>query len=55
LALLGYAALVAAAVVTFVYGYEQPTLAHQFGTSYDDYRRTVPAWLPRRPSRNGQQ
>jgi protein-S-isoprenylcysteine O-methyltransferase Ste14 len=50
LALLGYAGLVAAAVVTFVYGYEQPTLARQFGTSYDDYRRTVPAWLPRRPS-----
>jgi protein-S-isoprenylcysteine O-methyltransferase Ste14 len=45
--LLAYAALVAAAVVTFVYGYEQPTLARQFGTPYDDYRRAVPAWLPR--------
>jgi protein-S-isoprenylcysteine O-methyltransferase Ste14 len=47
LSLLAYAALVAASVVTFVYGYEQPTLADQFGASYDDYRRAVPAWLPR--------
>jgi protein-S-isoprenylcysteine O-methyltransferase Ste14 len=45
--LLAYAALVAAAVGAFVYGYEQPTLARQFGTAYDDYRRAVPAWLPR--------
>ena len=45
--LLAYAALVAAAVATFVYGYEQPTLARQFGAEYDDYRRAVPAWLPR--------
>lgn len=47
LSLLAYAALVAAAVASFVYGYEQPALARQFGTSYDDYRRAVPAWLPR--------
>jgi protein-S-isoprenylcysteine O-methyltransferase Ste14 len=45
--LLGYAALIAAAVTTFVYGYEQPTLAEQFGAEYDAYRRAVPAWLPR--------
>jgi protein-S-isoprenylcysteine O-methyltransferase Ste14 len=45
--LLVYAALVAAAVTTFVYGYEQPTLAEQFGAEYDAYRRAVPAWLPR--------
>jgi protein-S-isoprenylcysteine O-methyltransferase Ste14 len=45
--LLAYAALVAAAVTTFVYGYEQPTLAEQFGAEYDAYRRAVPAWLPR--------
>jgi protein-S-isoprenylcysteine O-methyltransferase Ste14 len=55
LSLLAYAALVAAAVTTFVYGYEQPTLADQFGTSYDAYRRAVPAWLPRfRPWNGGQ-
>ena len=46
--LLVYAAVIAAAVVTFVYGYEQPTLSDQFGAEYDDYRRAVPAWLPRR-------
>jgi protein-S-isoprenylcysteine O-methyltransferase Ste14 len=55
LSLLAYAALVAASVVAFVYGYEQPTLADQFGASYDDYRRAVPAWLPRlRPWDGGQ-
>jgi protein-S-isoprenylcysteine O-methyltransferase Ste14 len=46
-ALLVYAALVASAVTTFVYGYEQPTLAEQFGAEYAAYRRAVPAWLPR--------
>jgi protein-S-isoprenylcysteine O-methyltransferase Ste14 len=54
--LLIYAALVAAAVASFVYGYEQPTLARQFGAEYDDYRRAVPAWLPRlRPWDSGEQ
>jgi protein-S-isoprenylcysteine O-methyltransferase Ste14 len=48
LALLTYAAAVAVAVATFVYGYEQSTLSRQFGAEYDDYRRAVPAWLPRR-------
>jgi protein-S-isoprenylcysteine O-methyltransferase Ste14 len=47
-ALLVYAAAVAAATATFVYGYEQPALSRQFGADYDAYRRTVPAWWPRR-------
>lgn len=46
--LLAHATVVGAAVATFVYGYEQPTLTRQFGAEYDDYRRAVPAWLPRR-------
>lgn len=53
--LLIYAALVAAAVATFVHGYEQPSLARQFGAAYQDYRRAVPGWLPRlRPWAGGE-
>jgi protein-S-isoprenylcysteine O-methyltransferase Ste14 len=45
--LLLYAVVVAAAMVAFVYGYEEPTLSEQFGAEYDAYREAVPAWLPR--------
>lgn len=45
--LLGYAALVAVAVIAFVHGYEEPTLARRHGTIYEQYRQTVPAWCPR--------
>lgn len=31
----------------FVLLYEEPTLRSQFGTSYDDYCRSVGRWLPR--------
>jgi protein-S-isoprenylcysteine O-methyltransferase Ste14 len=47
-ALLGYAAAVGAAMVAFVHGYEEPTLAGRFGAQYEAYRRAVPAWWPRR-------
>lgn len=47
--LLGYAAAVAAAVITFVYGYEQPTLARRYGAQYEAYRKAVPGWWPRLP------
>ena len=47
--LLGYAAAVAAASVTFVYGYEQPTLARRYGAEYQAYKRAVPGWWPRVP------
>jgi protein-S-isoprenylcysteine O-methyltransferase Ste14 len=47
-ALLWYAAIVAAMFVVAVYGYEQPTLRESFGADYDEYRRAVPAWWPRR-------
>ena len=43
--LLGYAA----AVIAFVYGYEQPTLARRYGAQYQAYRRAVPGWWPRLP------
>lgn len=31
----------------FVLTYEEPTLARQFGESYEDYRRRVPRWIPK--------
>jgi len=31
----------------FVLTYEEPTLRRQFGESYEEYRRTVPRWIPR--------
>lgn len=47
LALLVYLLLFALAVVVFVYGYEEPTLLGSYGGEYEQYRRAVPAWLPR--------
>ncbi len=32
----------------FVKVYEEPTLAGKFGSEYDEYRRHVHAWIPRR-------
>lgn len=34
-------------VAAFVHWYEEPTLSRRFGTTYDVYRRAVPAWHPR--------
>jgi protein-S-isoprenylcysteine O-methyltransferase Ste14 len=45
-ALLGYAAVFAAIVFSFVRLYEEPALTERFGESYDEYRRAVPGWLP---------
>jgi protein-S-isoprenylcysteine O-methyltransferase Ste14 len=45
--LLAYGTLVAAAVVSFVKLYEEPTLASTFGAEYDAYRAAVPGWWPR--------
>jgi protein-S-isoprenylcysteine O-methyltransferase Ste14 len=52
LSLLLYGVLIAAAFVVFVAGYEEPTLRDRYGAAYDEYRRTVPAWWPRRPHPN---
>jgi protein-S-isoprenylcysteine O-methyltransferase Ste14 len=53
--LVAYAVVVGVAVVGFVHGYEEPTLARQFGAQYRAYRRAVPAWWPRRrPWRPGE-
>ena len=39
------------AVNLFVIGYEEPNLRRRFGSSYDEYTRQVPRWIPRRPAR----
>jgi protein-S-isoprenylcysteine O-methyltransferase Ste14 len=45
--LLAYAGAAWAVPAAFVRWYEEPTLARTFGAEYDEYRRAVPAWLPR--------
>jgi protein-S-isoprenylcysteine O-methyltransferase Ste14 len=52
-ALLAYAATFGVVVFAFVRGYEEPTLVRQFGRSYEEYRRAVPGWLPRRHAWKG--
>ena len=46
---LEYAAVMLTAAHIFVVLYEEPTLQRQFGESYEQYRRTVPRWIPRFP------
>jgi protein-S-isoprenylcysteine O-methyltransferase Ste14 len=45
--LLAYAAFASVIIQLFVVFYEEPTLHRQFGESYDEYRRSVPRWIPR--------
>jgi protein-S-isoprenylcysteine O-methyltransferase Ste14 len=47
LALLAYAVAGWIVTASFVHWYEEPTLTRQFGSEYEEYRRNVPAWLPR--------
>ena len=51
LVLLKYAAFFFAAVYLFVIFYEEPTLRRQFGESYEEYRRSVPRWIPKHRER----
>ena len=46
-ALVVYAAIVCSAFAAFVHWYEEPTLVRQYGSEYEEYRRNVPAWIPR--------
>ena len=52
LSLVALALLAGTAVHLFVVFYEEPTLRHRFGESYEAYLRTVPRWLPRAPSQH---
>jgi protein-S-isoprenylcysteine O-methyltransferase Ste14 len=38
-----------AAAHLFVISYEEPALRRQFGHHYEEYRRSVPRWIPARP------
>lgn len=42
-----YGLIAAAAMISFVKIYEEPTLASRYGEEYEAYRRAVPGWLPR--------
>ena len=46
-AVITYGVVAAAAMVSFVKLYEEPTLARRYGAEYEAYRRAVPGWLPR--------
>ena len=45
--LLIYAAVVSFAFHTFVTLYEEPNLKKRFGTTYEEYLRKVPRWIPK--------
>lgn len=45
--LAAYALAMLLVMATFVSLYEEPALSRQHGSSYDDYRAQVPAWVPR--------
>ncbi|WP_433162962.1 methyltransferase family protein [Kribbella sp. CA-247076] len=45
--ILGYGVVAWAVMASFVRWYEEPALLRRYGVLYEDYRRTVPAWLPR--------
>ena len=44
---LAYGVLAWAVMASFVRFYEEPVLRERYGRQYEDYCRTVPAWLPR--------
>ena len=48
-AVLLYAAVLAVSFHLLVVGYEEPRLRARFGEAYENYRRTVPRWIPRAP------
>ena len=51
--LFAYGAVFVGVVAAFVRWYEEPTLARTYGEQYAEYRRSVPGWIPRRPSASG--
>jgi protein-S-isoprenylcysteine O-methyltransferase Ste14 len=44
-----YAGVMLMIAHVFVVLYEEPTLQKQFGETYEEYRRSVPRWVPRTP------
>lgn len=47
LGVLTYGVLAWAVMAAFVRWYEEPVLLQRYGAQYDEYRRSVPAWVPR--------
>jgi protein-S-isoprenylcysteine O-methyltransferase Ste14 len=47
--LLEWALVFWALTAAFVHFYEEPNLRRRFGADYEEYLRTVPGWVPRRP------
>jgi protein-S-isoprenylcysteine O-methyltransferase Ste14 len=45
--LMAYGGLMWLAFHAFVLAYEEPVLAQQFRTQYEDFRANVPRWIPR--------
>jgi protein-S-isoprenylcysteine O-methyltransferase Ste14 len=45
--LLAWAGVLWLVFAAFVRAYEEPMLARTYGEEYDEFRRAVPAWLPR--------
>ncbi|HEY3225859.1 MAG TPA: isoprenylcysteine carboxylmethyltransferase family protein [Planctomycetota bacterium] len=50
-AVAAWAAVMACAFHLFVVFYEERTLARRFGPDYEEYRKSVPRWVPRAPRR----
>jgi protein-S-isoprenylcysteine O-methyltransferase Ste14 len=46
---LWYAAALALIFHSFVVLYEEPVLRRKFGDSYQEYRNSVPRWIPKKP------
>jgi len=47
--ILVYLVCLTCVVQLFVLGYEETALRLKFGAMYEDYKRAVPRWLPRKP------
>jgi protein-S-isoprenylcysteine O-methyltransferase Ste14 len=47
--LVEYALVFWGVTALFVHGYEEPNLRRRFGADYEEYLRTVPGWIPRKP------
>jgi protein-S-isoprenylcysteine O-methyltransferase Ste14 len=50
--LLEYSLAVAVGFMLFVLLYEEPALRRKFGAAHDEYRRSVPRWMPRWPHKD---
>jgi protein-S-isoprenylcysteine O-methyltransferase Ste14 len=45
--LFAYSVIAWAVMASFVHWYEEPVLRRRYGSQYEEYCKTVPAWLPK--------